>query len=78
MAQLHNKVHQNIPQLKADYIHFAYKSNSNVLTKVTERAFVLQMIRAMRRVISDMIVRIWVHPCDWLNDFDLITGNDTA
>ena len=25
-----------------------------------------------------MIVRIWVQPCDWLNDFEPITGNDAA
>ena len=25
-----------------------------------------------------MIVRIWVQPCDWLNDFGPITGNDAA
>ena len=33
-------------------------------------------VTGQSRVIGDMIVQIWVQPCDWLNDFDPITGND--
>ena len=29
-------------------------------------------------IARQMIVRIWAQPCDWLNDFDPITGNDAA
>ena len=33
--------------------------------------------KSRHRVIARrVIVRIWVQPCDWLNDFDPITGND--